>query len=296
MRKLEEVIESIVSGETSLFEMLSSGPEGDYRAAVGRARVYFLVLQDARVIEKLVEEIKARITALGGDPDSVEIEKELSRKDGKRRFQKLIDEGNGSSNENVRILSGDDFESRVENYKKAISHVENTWRNACAMYRSENYALAVFLSILTIEEIGKLYMVWRELIFYDIISGPVRMSPDDRNHRRKHFIGVMSGALINARLERVLGKDTIRKILHKAESDELEKLRQSCLYLDEANGRTVVPTEIIDDKQAQVFTILSGELMAEVLGYFPWDFYRMIEEVIQYEREIGMPEKKIKLQ
>jgi hypothetical protein len=38
---------------------------------------------------------------------------------------------------------------------------------------------------------------------------------------------------------------------------------------------------------------LAGELMAEVLGYFPWEFERMFENVIAFERAIGMPEKKI---
>jgi hypothetical protein len=33
--------------------------------------------------------------------------------------------------------------------------------------------------------------------------------------------------------------------------------------------------------------------MAEVLGYFPWEFERMFENVIAFERAIGMPEKKI---
>ena len=33
--------------------------------------------------------------------------------------------------------------------------------------------------------------------------------------------------------------------------------------------------------------------MAEVLGRFHWDFERMLDSVIAFERSIGMPEKKI---
>ena len=33
--------------------------------------------------------------------------------------------------------------------------------------------------------------------------------------------------------------------------------------------------------------------MAEVLGHFPWEFERMLDSVIAFERSIRMPEKKI---
>jgi len=55
----------------------------------------------------------------------------------------------------------------------------------------------------------------------------------------------------------------------------------------------VIPSEVIDAERAQVLTVLAGELMAEVLGHFPWEFERMLYNVIAFERTIGMPEKKI---
>ena len=131
-------------------------------------------------------------------------------------------------------------------------------------------------------------------MFYDAPRPAVESGTVERSHRRKHFIGVMSGALINARLDVVLGKDVIRKILHEAESGELENIRQSCLYIDVQDGRAVTPSEAIDAERARVLTVLAGELMAEVLGYFPWEFERMLDNVIAFERSIGMPEKKIR--
>ena len=59
------------------------------------------------------------------------------------------------------------------------------------------------------------------------------------------------------------------------------------------DGRAVTPSEAIDAERARVLTVLAGELMAEVLGYFPWEFERMLDSVIAFERSIGMPEKKI---
>lgn len=255
-----------------------------------------MLSKDLRVLEALRAELDQKLSNRGGIPSNDEIQKELSRKDGKRRWQKLTEITKAPSVIDSRLLSGDDFDSRLRSYKTVISHVEKVWMDACNMYHSKNPAIAVFLSILVIEELGKLHMIWRELILYDVLSGPVKISPDDMNHRRKHFIGVMSGALINNRLERVLGKDIIRKILHQAESDELEKLRQGCLYIGVMNGETVTPGDLVDDKRARTFTILAGELMAEVLGFFPWDFDRMIRKVIEYERLIGMQDSKICLQ
>jgi hypothetical protein len=115
----------------------------------------------------------------------------------------------------------------------------------------------------------------------------------ERSHRRKHFIGVVSGALINAPLDRVLAKDKVRRILHEAESDELEKARQACLYIDIEDGKTVVPSARISQERASDLAILAGELMAEVLGHFPWEFEQMMESVIEFERAIGLSEEKI---
>jgi AbiV family abortive infection protein len=128
---------------------------------------------------------------------------------------------------------------------------------------------------------------------YDAPRETTAISIVDRNHRRKHFIGVVSGALINSRLDRVLGKGVVRKLLHEAESDELEKTRQSCLYIDTKDGNPVTPSQQIDEDRARTLVVFAGELMAEVLGRFPWEFERMLENVIAFEREIGFPEKKI---
>ena len=99
-----------------------------------------------------------------------------------------------------------------------------------------NYPLGAFIAILVIEEIGKLSRLPHDLFAYDQPRHAQPATLVDRDHRRKHFIGVMSGALINARLDRVLGKDVIRRVLHEAESDVMERTRQACLYVDMRDG------------------------------------------------------------
>ena len=46
-------------------------------------------------------------------------------------------------------------------------------------------------------------------------------------------------------------------------------------------------------ENAKLFTVFSGEVMAEVLGHFPWEFDRILDSVIAFERLIGMSKKKI---
>jgi AbiV family abortive infection protein len=229
----------------------------------------------------------------GVDPHDGAIERELARKDGSRRFAKLVEERAQTFSGQPPLLSGATFEACLEQYKALLEHVERMWADACEFYTRGNYPFAAFFSILVIEEIGKLSRLAEDLMHYDLPRAAAQSGTVERSHRRKHFMGVVSGALINARLERVLGKDIIRKILHQAESDELEKIRQSCLYIDVQDGRAVTPSEAIDAERARVLTVLAGELMAEVLGYFPWEFERMLDSVIAFERSIGMPEKKI---
>jgi AbiV family abortive infection protein len=290
---LDAPVADILAGNVSIFDLLRSAPSGDYRAFVQRMRLFHVLSHEPRILKQLRAEMRLKIVEAGGDPDDGAIAKELGHKDGSRRFSKLAEERAQTFNEQPSLLSGTTFETCLEQYKALIAHVEKMWTDGCQFYTLGNYPLATFLSILVIEEVGKLARLAQDLMFYDVPGTASQSVTVERSHRRKHFIGVVSGALINARLDRVLGKDVIRKILHQAESDELEKIRQSCLYIDVQGGRAVIPSAVIDAERARVLTVLAGELMAEVLGHFPWEFERMLENVIAFERAIGMPEKKI---
>jgi hypothetical protein len=54
-----------------------------------------------------------------------------------------------------------------------------------------------------------------------------------------------------------------------------------------------VPSARISQERACDLTVLAGELMAEVLGHFPWEFERMMESVVEFERSIGLSEQKV---
>ncbi|TIP24726.1 MAG: AbiV family abortive infection protein [Mesorhizobium sp.] len=290
---LEALVEEIVAGRVSIMDVMRSAPEGDYFAFVQQARLSTMLMADRRVLERLMVEMREKMIEAGADPDSRDIDKELWRKDGARRFPKLLAERTNAISTQPSLLRGITFPQRLEQYKALIAYVEKLWADACELFLRGNFPMAAFISILVIEEVGKLTRLAEELIYLDAPL-PIAGEPAvEKNHRRKHFVSVMSGALINARLERILGKNTVRRVLHEAESDELEKTRQRCLYIDMENGRAVTPAERITAVRAQQLTVLAGELMAEILGHFPWEFERMMENVVAYERQIGLPEKKI---
>jgi hypothetical protein len=48
--------------------------------------------------------------------------------------------------------------------------------------------------------------------------------------------------------------------------------------------------------EARFYVVLAGELWAEVLGHFPWDFEAMQAKVISFERSVGFDEDIIKAQ
>jgi AbiV family abortive infection protein len=290
---LGALVADILAGEVAVFDLLRAAPSGDYWAFVQKMRLFRVLARDVRILKLLRGEMNAGMVEAGVNPDDEAIARRLARKDGSRRFVKLVEQRAQAFNEQPSLLSGATFEACLEQYKALIGHVEGMWTDACQFYMGGNYPFAGFFSILVIEEVGKLSRLFEDLLHYDIPRAVELSGKVEKSHRRKHFIGVVSGALINARLDRVLGQDVIRKILHQAESEELGKIRQSCIYVDVQDGRAVIPSEAIEAERSRVLTVLAGELMAEVLGHFPWEFKRMLDNVIAFERSIGMPEKKI---
>ncbi|OBP74352.1 hypothetical protein BAE39_18595 [Mesorhizobium loti] len=290
MAALKDLVEEIVAGRLSVMEVMRSAPEGDYFAFVQQARLSRMLIADRRVLERLMVEMRGKLIH---DPDNGDIYKELARKDGARRFPRLLAERADAFNTQASLLTANTFPERLEQYGVLIAYVEKLWTDACELFHRGNFPMAAFMSILVIEEVGKLTRLAEELIYLDAPLPIARHPVVEKSHRKKHFISVMSGALVNARLERILGKNTVRRVLHEAESDELEKTRQQCLYVDMAEGRAVTPTERIGEPRARELTILAGELMAEILGHFPWEFERMMLNIVAYERQLGLPENKI---
>ena len=274
-------------------ELFGGAPSGDYQAHVQHMRVFFALMQDPETRSKFLTDSLAAAERVLGHQDLKKAQQRSLRKDADERLSTLAKERQRMGTAQPSLLSGVDFDECLIQYKALIAHVESTWADACGLYRQENYPLATFLSILVIEEIGKLTNLYFDLLLFDIERPTPQSQSVDGSHKRKQLIGVFTGALVNARLDRVIGFDVVRKLLNRVQSNGLEQLRQDCLYIDVQDGRAVTPRERIGPDQANLLTVFAGEVMAEVLGHFPWEFERMLDNVIAFERSIGMPEKKI---
>ena len=288
---LETLKSRMLSGELSVFDLLEPVEAEDYRRAVQQRRTLTALGQDPEVLAAFLRDVQAKAgDAIGGMDD---IDRRLALKGGESRFSRLTGEQSQALARNASLLNGGTFEACLTQYKGLIGHVEAQWRAASELCLGENYPLAAFVAILVMEEIGKLTHLGEDLIWFDAGRRRMRGEGVATNHRKKQLIGVLSGGLINTRLDRALGVDVVRRILGEAESGVLEKTRQSCLYVDIGTAGPVLPTDAVCAERTRELTVLAGELMAEVLGHFPWEFDRMLQNVVQFEMDLGMPEAKV---
>jgi AbiV family abortive infection protein len=286
-----DMIESLASGHMTVLDLFRNGPvEGDYEGFVTFTRAMHMIMSDRRILERLHSESVAEIErATGKKASADEIARVVKSKDGVRLFEKLSQVHADMYGEGPTFITGKTFAEAIKQYLDLCAHVERLWDDACRLFREGHFPLSTFVSILTIEEVGKLGRLWYDLLAWDrpLTSDKKDLGLLGRDHRKKHFMAVMAGALINARLDRILGIRNVKKLLQDVESGKLEQLRQSCLYIDMVEGKIVMPEEIIGAPDAKFFAILAGELWADTLGHFPWEFFRMIEKVTAFEVELG---------
>ena len=248
---------------------------------------------DEEMKPELVQEILNQIT-----PDDIGfVLHNFVSKDVVRRYLKTS-EIIAESIQNQPLLRGPSLKEACNQSFQLVNHVHKLWEKARALHYSGDYFLAVFLSILSIEEIGKLTPLRYELTLF---SGTPNRKMNQKkkknpmyNHRMKHYFAAAQGALINSRLDRVLGAEAIKKFIEDAESGKIEKLRQSCLYIETTASGSTLPSEVFGEDESIFYTILSGELMAEVLGICPQYFEYLLDLVIQHERSLGLDDELIK--
>ena len=295
----DDFIERLATGELSVMDAILANHEQiyqnqDHEAYINQARASYVMMHDVRVLKRLLAELGETIKeSTGKDFDQNALNRDVKYKDGMRLFDKLGKTQAEAYGDGPSLITGKTFQECLAHYQSLCGYVEEIWDRACDHFAQENYPLATFFSILAIEEIGKLGRLWHDLMAWD---RPLEETKADlgvlgKSHQKKHFLGVIPGSIINARLDRLIGKKTVKSVLEDVESGKIEKLRQSCLYIDFKDGRSHLPVEQVDRDTATVFVTLSGELWMEILGHFPWDFHRMLEKVKKAELTIGLPEE-----
>jgi AbiV family abortive infection protein len=195
------------------------------------------------------------------------------------------------------LLSGNSEEEDYKQYLRLVSHVESIWDASAALYRTGKYPLSVYLAIAALEETGKVGVARFQIVLRDIArqSGqPVdvartagRRGNPFYSHSDKHLLAAGAGAIVNSRLDRVLGFEPVCDFLDAVAAGKVEAIRQSALYADVSERGAILPSDVIDDRAAQFYVILAGELLADILGADPKQWERLLRKVQQFEKDIG---------
>jgi AbiV family abortive infection protein len=162
-------------------------------------------------------------------------------------------------------------------------------------YDAGHPAVAFALSLTTIEEIGKVSVERLRLVGARRINvnreaiKPLSIKTSFYRHETKHYLAAIAGALVNSRLDRVLGIDFVIAFIEAAETGALERMRRDALYMDRQDGRLLLPMDTISFETAARYVALAGELLAEVGGFANpqvWD--RLLQRVDEFERAVGL--------
>ena len=219
----------------------------------------------------------------------------LRAKDGVRRFKVSVAMLSELLEQGPALLRGSQAQ-READWARCASSVLALWLTAVGAWQSGSPSVAAALSITCLEETGKLATERWRLWGAEAITAPADVSihSGQRGRRRlfldhssKHILAAMSGALINARLDRVLGGEFITRFLDEAEAGRLEGFRQDCLYLDWRDGALHVPAETVTREQAARYVALSGEVLAEIQPD-PGAWSRVLERVKEFEQSAGI--------
>lgn len=194
----------------------------------------------------------------------------IKKQQNERMKNHSIDMGNYLK-DGFTVLTGTP-EEMIKQLEAYIKHAEDIWRNAVVMFQKSSFSMSCFLSIVCIEECSKIS--FGEFQFYNRFfhgKSSVESKPHGRNplsqHNKKHFIAACSGALVNTRMDGILGVDKVTEFIEDCESGKLERIRQMCLYADVSReGTILIPEAIVTKEQAAFYTALAGQLLSQIEG------------------------------
>jgi AbiV family abortive infection protein len=183
----------------------------------------------------------------------------------------------------------------ADQFGALVSHAEQLWHDSIRLLDAQSYATSIVLSIATMEELGKIAIA-RFVLPINVRrrrSGVSTQPPSRRNplysHRQKHQLASFGGFAVNNRADRVLGIRNIVMLFDLAQSGALETIRQSSLYSESVNGRIQMPLSIRSHDQCVFFCTAAGVLLAELGGFGPATFERLIADVEKFEQGYPLP-------
>jgi AbiV family abortive infection protein len=243
------------------------------------------------------KEFRAKYTDAQWASAVEEAEGKSVRKDQVRRFKTSVEVMNALLATEKSLVGADSYEDAYAKFVRVVQHVERLWDDACVLLNRGSHPTALALSITCLEEVGKISVARFQLAIDEArraagVAHPAgkpvaRRGHPFYSHTQKLVLAAGAGALVNARLDRILGMDRVIDFLDRVERNELEQLRQSCLYTDAKKSALLIPAERIASSDATFHVILAGEVLAEVGGFEPEEFERLLAKVEAFERAIG---------
>jgi AbiV family abortive infection protein len=232
-------------------------------------------------MKNVMEEIKAKMVA----------------KNQRERLGRYIDITNELLATGKSLVIAPTFDDACKRFARVVSHAEGLWDDACILYLRGRFATATAVSITCLEEIGKISVARFELAMklgtpralQSIPNAPTtpRRKHPFYSHSQKLLLAAGAGALVNSRLDRIVGMTAVIAFLDDVEFGRVEPLRQSCLYSEAEEGRLLLPAEQLAPEKARSYVVIAGEILAEVAGFDPTEWERLITKARNFEKQIG---------
>ncbi len=195
------------------------------------------------------------------------------------------------------LFDSGSLDNDADQFANLVTHAEQLWRDSMRLLDAQSYATSIVLSIAAMEELGKI-AVARFLVLVNTQrreSGVATQPPNRRNplysHRQKHQLASLGGFAVNSRADRILGVDNIVTLFDLAETGALERIRQSSLYSEPVNGGIQIPLSVRSHDQSVFFCTAAGELLAELGGFGPAVFERLMADVSEFEQNNPLPDR-----
>jgi AbiV family abortive infection protein len=192
------------------------------------------------------------------------------------------------ANEYQVIPPGDEGH-RHEAFRLLVSHVEHLWDDAVSLFSRGSYPTAFFLGVVVVEELGKVAIAKVQAVLgvpSAAIVGVGKRGAPLRSHPQKHVLAAGAGAVVNSRLDRIVGIDNVIDFIERAESGALERQRQDCLYYDVDDDGQHLPYKETTREEAQLVLTIAGELLAEVGAMDPDEWERLLRKIERFEAEL----------
>lgn len=206
------------------------------------------------------------------------------------RFRQCVDYMNELLPEVQQLVLAGRPDAPQDVFRRLAGNAEALWSDACTLLEKGSFASATALAISCMEEIGKLAIakVLIHTSMPDRRNAPNQTSVRGKDrHKRKMMVVAGTAALVNARLDSLVGIDVVERFLIAADKGHVEQDRRRALYSDCLNGTLHIPCEAVGVSESTRYVILAGECLLEVAGVDAQEFVRIKDVVEAFEKSHG---------